>query len=107
MSRAGPLIGITKMAAMSKLRESARDRECQVRLLGVCNFDSATTVLAHVRLIGVSGLGIKSPDILGAWACSACHAYADSHHDAETNAAFAEGVYRTLNILWREGVLRT
>lgn len=88
------------------LRKLARDRECQVRLPGICNGDPATTVLAHVRQIGISGFGIKSPDILGAWACSSCHMYADSHHDDATNAAFAAGVYRTLNILWREGVLR-
>lgn len=92
---------------MSALRQQARGRECQVRIAGICNGNPETTVLAHVRLIGISGFGIKSPDILGAWSCSSCHAYADSHHDAETNAAFAEGVYRTLNILWREGVLRT
>jgi hypothetical protein len=88
------------------LRKAARDRDCQVRLAGVCNHNPETTVLAHVRQIGISGFGIKCPDILGAWACSACHAYCDSHHDAETNAAFAEGVFRTQNILWREGLIR-
>lgn len=92
---------------MKDLRKAARGRECQVRLPNICNGNPETTVLAHVRLIGISGFGIKSPDLLGAWACSACHAYADSHHDAETNAAFAEGVYRTLNLLWREGAIRT
>ena len=91
---------------MSKLTKAARGRECQVRLINICNFNPETTVLAHVRLIGISGFGIKCPDVLGAHACSACHAYADSHHDAETNAAFAEGVYRTINILWREGLIR-
>lgn len=92
---------------MTDLRKKARGRGCQVRLPEVCNHNSETVVLAHVRLSGISGYGLKSPDILGAWACSNCHAYADSHHDDATNAAFAEGVYRTLNILWREGVLRT
>jgi hypothetical protein len=89
------------------LRKQARGRDCQVRLVGICNFNPETTVLAHVRLIGISGMGMKVPcDLLGAWACSACHAYCDSHHDAETNAAFAEGVFRTQNILWREGLIR-
>lgn len=92
---------------MTDLRKQARGRDCQVRLHQVCNFNVETTVLAHVRQIGISGFGIKCPDILGAWACSACHAYCDSHHDAETSAAFAEGVYRTINMLWREGVIRT
>lgn len=91
---------------MTNLRKQARGRECQVRL-SCCNGNPETTVLAHVRLIGISGYGLKSPDLLGAWSCSSCHAYADSHHDAQTSADFAAGVYRTLNILWNEGVLRT
>lgn len=84
------------------LRNEARDRDCMVRLPGICNFDSSTTVLAHVRKIGISGFGIKSPDFLGAWACSACHAYVDSHHDDSTQVAFYEGVFRTQAQLLRE-----
>ena len=80
---------------MSKLRKLAAGRECRIRLPGVCNFDNATTVLAHFRLIGYSGMGVKIPDHIGAWACSACHAYVDSHKDAETQLAFALGVFRT------------
>lgn len=87
---------------MVDLRQQARGRGCQVRLPDICNHNSETVVLAHVRLIGISGFGRKSPDLLGTWACSACHAYCDSHHDAETNAAFAEGVYRTIAQLIRE-----
>jgi hypothetical protein len=89
------------------LRKQARGRECQVRLSGICNGNPETTVLAHVRLIGISGFGIKALDILGAHCCSSCHAYADSHHDAETNAAFAEGVFRTQAILIKEGKIKT
>lgn len=89
------------------LRNQARGRDCQVRLAGICNFNSETTVLAHVRLVGISGFGLKCPDILATHCCSACHSYCDSHHDDATNAAFANGVYRTLNILWNEGVVRT
>ena len=35
------------------LRKMAKDRDCTVRLEGICNGDRATTVLAHVRLPGV------------------------------------------------------
>lgn len=61
---------------MAKLRELARNKPCQIRS-HVCNHDPETTVLAHVRLIGISGMGLKSPDLLGAWACCACHALVD------------------------------
>jgi len=87
------------------LRKEARGKECQIRLSGICNFDNATTVLAHVRLIGISGGGYKAPDILGAHACSACHAYVDSHHDDKTRADFADGVHRTIFSLWKRGLV--
>jgi Protein of unknown function (DUF1364) len=48
------------------LRKLAKGMECQVRLPG-CNFDPETTVLAHYRLAGTCGIGIKPPDLLGAW----------------------------------------
>jgi hypothetical protein len=85
------------------LRNEARGRDCTIRLPGVCNFDPATTVLAHYRMAGLSGMGMKSPDLCGAWACSACHAYADSHRDDATARAFLEGVLRTIAALNHEG----
>ena len=60
------------------LRKLARGRECQVRLPGVCNGNPETTVLAHYRLAGISGIGMKSPDLIGAWACSDCHYTVDN-----------------------------
>lgn len=92
---------------MSKLTKLARDRDCQVRLPGICNFDSATTVLAHYRLAGTCGMGIKPHDLLGAWACSSCHDEIDRRTrlmDAESAAlAHLEGVIRTQAILLKEG----
>ena len=90
---------------MSKLRKLAKGRDCKIRLPGICNFNPETTVLAHYRLAGISGIGMKSPDLLGAWACSACHAYVDTHKDDSTVRAFLEGVMRTQAQLMREDVL--
>lgn len=88
------------------LRDLARGKRCTIGLPGVCNGDQATTVLAHYRLIGVSGMGLKSPDIIGAYACSACHAYVDTHKDDETQLAFARGVFRTQAKLIKDGVIK-
>jgi len=63
---------------MSKIRESARNEECTIRIPGTCNFDSSTTVLMHANGSAAGkGLGMKSPDILRAYGCSACHAVVD------------------------------
>ena len=85
------------------LREQARGRDCQIRLPQICNFDPSTTVLAHYRMSGLSGMGMKSPDLCGAWACSDCHTYVDSHRDDATARAFLEGVLRTIAALNHEG----
>lgn len=54
-----------------KLREFANGRDCSLRLDG-CNFDSQTTVLAHLPC-GHKGMGMKGPDTVAVLACSACH----------------------------------
>lgn len=93
------------------LRKLAKGRECQVRLEGICNRDSETTVLAHVRLSGISGIGMKAPSLLGAWCCSACHDAIDrrAHLDLDRDyvrLAHYEGVIRTQAALIREGVVK-
>lgn len=95
---------------MTDLRQLARGRECEVRLPGICNHDPATTVLAHYRLSGLSGMGIKPLDILAAYSCSSCHDACDrrTHMDLDRDyvrLALAEAVMRTLAILVREDKL--
>lgn len=90
------------------LRKLARGRSCMIRLPGICNHDAATTVLAHIRIPGVSGIGLKADDALGSWSCSACHDAVDrrSHLDLERDyvkLAHLEGVARTIAVLRREG----
>ncbi len=92
------------------LRNEAKGRECQVRLPNICNGNSETVVLAHLNnktLFGV-GVGQKVPDIFGAWACSACHDLVDGRMAGNIRGtlwetAFYHGVFRTQNILLKEG----
>ena len=94
---------------MSKLTKLARGRECQVRL-PCCNHNPETTVLAHFRLAGICGIGMKPHDILGAWACSACHDEIDRRtrifENESVRLAHAEGVIRTIDILIKERVIK-
>lgn len=94
------------------LRSYARGQICQVRLPSICNGDRATTVLAHPRLAGLTGVGMKAPDELGAWACSACHDAIDrrTHTDLDREyvmQAHYEGILRTQAALLRDEVLVT
>lgn len=95
---------------MANLRKEAQGRECQVRLPGICNGNSETVVLAHYRMAGLCGVGMKPNDLFGAWACSACHDEIDRRTrrtDAgEAHMAHLEGVIRTQGVLIAEGKLK-
>lgn len=95
---------------MANLRKEAQGRECQVRLPGICNGNSETVVLAHFRMAGLCGVGMKPNDLFGAWACSACHDEIDRRTrrvDAgEAHMAHLEGVIRTQAALIAEGKLK-
>lgn len=95
---------------MSRLRDAARGRDCQVRIPGICNFTAETTILAHYRLSGTCGTSLKPIDLIGSWACSSCH----DAIDGRSKTAFArelldlmhlEGMVRTINELNRLGLL--
>lgn len=76
----------------------------------ICNHNSETTVLAHIRLSGVSGMGMKADDLLGAWACSACHDAIDRRFRTDLDRdyvrlAHLEGMVRTIAQLRKEGLI--
>ena len=82
------------------LRKLAKGQPCMIRVPGVCNRNPETTVLAHYRLGGTCGTGMKPPDMLGAWACSACHDAVDGRvrstwSRCELRLMHAEAVFRT------------
>ena len=88
---------------MANLRKLAKGKPCQVRIEGVCNFNPETTVLAHLRMAGITGTGMKANDLLGAWCCSACHSATESN--PELRKEFLEGMARTQNELVKMGVI--
>lgn len=94
---------------MSKIRQSARYQECQVRIPNICNHNPETTVLAHIN---GAGWGRKQHDIHGAYCCSNCHDAIDgrmrSEYSLETLKLWhLEGVVRTQQILLAEGLIKT
>jgi hypothetical protein len=90
------------------LRANAEMRPCMIRIPEVCSHNDAETVLCHARLAGITGVGQKAPDLLGAWGCMHCHAEVDGRtrkvqDRGAVKIAFYEGVLRTQNVLIREG----
>ena len=95
---------------MTDLRLAARDRECTIRLDGICNHDPNTSVLCHYRMAGLSGVGLKPVDAVAAIGCSACHDAVDRRTHLELDYDFVrhmhlEGVARTIAIFADEGLI--
>ncbi len=96
---------------MTKLRKSARNQPCHLRIPGVCNGNPETTVLCHIRRGHVAGMGQKPPDVCGVFGCSDCHDLIDGRQnimfltEAEIDGLILEGHMRTLAWWDRNGYL--
>ena len=69
-----------KPAKAPALRNDARNRDCTLRLPGVCSHDPAKTVGSHINFFGFAGMGGKAVDIFILDACDRCHHVLD-HRD--------------------------
>jgi hypothetical protein len=93
---------------MTPARKAARGQDCMVRIPGICNGNPETTVLAHYRLSGYCGTGMKPDDfVFGAFACSSCHDACDFRTQtdfthAEIRLMHAEGILRTQSLVLDE-----
>jgi len=65
-----------------KITNAARDQDCTLNILGVCNFDPATVVFCHFPDES-HGIGIKASDASGGFGCSACHDAIDNRVRSE------------------------
>lgn len=77
------------------------ERECQIWLDG-CNGSAGR---CHYRLHGISGIGLKVPDIFIAYGCMSCHNKVDTDKSDAVQLQFAHAVFRTQMIMLREGMI--
>ena len=88
-----------------KMRDSARNEQCTLNLMGVCNYDPATTILAHLPDES-NGMGKKADDLSACYTCSACHDAIDNRRKwPESESEHREWYYRRAQTrTWRRMV---
>lgn len=87
------------------LRKSANGQACTLRLPGICNGDTETTVLAHVNF-GGNGMATKESDLSACYACSACHDALDGRVPwARDEAVMFSAVMRTQHKMVEAGLI--
>ena len=94
---------------MANLRKLAEGRDCKLRLPGICNRDSSTVVLCHIKR-GWCG-SVKPPDIVAVWGCSACRDVIDRRVKSEfteeqIDAMILVSLCEQLDTYVRERILR-
>jgi hypothetical protein len=97
---------------VSKITQSANGELCQIRLPEICLHDRCTTVWAHANGSAAGkGMWMKSPDLLGSYACLNCHDVYDRRRPyrvlprSEVELAFWEGHARSICILIQKGLI--
>ena len=92
-----------------KLRKAAKGQQCAVQILGVCNFNPETVVLAHLPN-STHGMAYKGDDIFAVDACHACHDVLDGRasydwQPGEKEQYMLNALHLTLMRRVREGVI--
>ena len=95
------------MGKQTKITKSARGEDCQIRIDGICNFNTETTVLCHLN---GGGAGMKHNDIHAAYGCSCCHDVIDGRRKTgfskdEIKLMFYDGIIRTQLLLIDKGLI--
>lgn len=92
---------------LADLPAIAKGKPCQIRLPGCHGWAIDTTVLAHCRLAGTCGIGLKPPDTNGAWGCRHCHDIVDGRRKFEVYGMEEARAQMIVALALRDGVLRT
>ncbi len=98
---------MAKLKTPKAWTKHARGQECTVRLVQICNYNTETTVFAHVN---GAGMGMKG--LWGCFACSDCNDVLDGRTGSrdysifELQACHDKASLDTLEILIRDGVLK-
>jgi hypothetical protein len=90
------------MSLVSKsLRNSARGQSCTLRI-DCCNNNPETTVLAHLNIKGMRGMGQKGDDNMAVFACSDCHDRLDSRTNGGVDLADQLRALSETQRIWRD-----
>jgi len=96
----------------TKIQASAKDQECCLNLVGICNYDTATTVLVHIGFGGGDATNKRNRpnERNGVFSCSACHDMIDGRTeypelmDKDRWFYIARGLVRTAEIRDEMGI---
>jgi hypothetical protein len=97
---------------MSDITKSAKGENCTVRIIGYCNGNPETVVLAHLNGIRYGhGTGQKVSYLHGAYCCSDCHDVVDgrvrcNHSRQEIELDHLRGVIETQVKLIEKGLIK-
>lgn len=102
---------LEKPIVSQSVRDAARMMPCTLNIAGVCRGRHDTTVGAHVRIVGMAGVGTKPTDLSIVFACQDCHDALDrrtkapAEFDEDKWFYVARGLIRSYHLMIRAGVM--
>lgn len=93
------------MKKLTKIRESAKDEWCSLRVPYVCNGDKETTVLCHAPYPGKSGS--RKDDWWAAYGCSNCHDFVDRRRSSEEYRDIVYNNFGSIDAIWMPAIHET
>lgn len=100
------------MIRSKTLRKSACGQPCTLNIAQCCNYDSATTVLCHIRDFSGGGTGLKPNDTAAVFGCKPCHDAIDRRPEAPVHLSnedryfyIARAAFRTIEALHAMGLI--
>ena len=90
---------------IQKLRDSAKGEQCTLNVAGVCNYNSETTVLCHIKTEGGQMAG-KPADYSACFGCSDCHDFIDrrAHQKSPEHKFYDFYTQRALVRTWKHWI---
>ena len=96
---------------MSKLRKSAKGKQCTLTLFPYCDWVEENVVLCHLSSDS-SGISRKSEDWFAVYACASCHDIIDGRRqqdqisDIELEQQKQRALHRTWTMMIEEGLIK-
>jgi hypothetical protein len=92
------------------ITDLCRGEPCYIRLNTVCNSTPENSVPAHLRLAGITGMGVIAPAFMACPACPQCHDAVDRRRFMDLDRdyvqqAHQEAIFRWQKVLWDRGII--
>ena len=84
------------------ITDLCRGHPCYVRLEGICNSTGENSAPAHLRKIGITGMGLIAPPFMVCPACPNCHDAIDRRRYLDMDRDYVQSAHKDAIFDWQK-----